>query len=114
MTPPKAPIAILGAGPSGLTLGRLLEVAKIPYIIFDLDESANSSGISQGGTLDIHANSGQMAGLACWTNSDQSPGTMRLSPLLMRLAKCTLVLNKKRRILPTSQRLIGRICEPFW
>lgn len=57
MTPP---IAILGAGPSGLTLGRLLELANIPYIIFERDISAAST-FTAGGTLDIHADSGQLA-----------------------------------------------------
>ncbi|CZT19871.1 related to tetracycline resistance protein from transposon Tn4351/Tn4400 [Ramularia collo-cygni] len=57
MTPP---IAILGAGPSGLLLARLLEVASIDYIIFERDASSeNSTG--SGGTLDIHSNSGQLA-----------------------------------------------------
>ncbi|KAI9704638.1 MAG: hypothetical protein M1820_005386 [Bogoriella megaspora] len=55
-----APIAILGAGPSGLTLGRLLEVAGIDYIIFERDE-LQSSIVGNGGTLDIHLGSGQVA-----------------------------------------------------
>ena len=57
MTPP---IAILGAGPSGLTLGRMLELANIGFVIFERDESATWP-VSQGGTLDIHAGSGQLA-----------------------------------------------------
>jgi 2-polyprenyl-6-methoxyphenol hydroxylase-like FAD-dependent oxidoreductase len=47
MTPP---IAILGAGPSGLALGRFLEVANIAYVIFERDESATWA-IGRGGTL---------------------------------------------------------------
>lgn len=57
MTPP---IAILGAGPSGLALGRFLEVANIAYIIFERDESATWA-IGRGGTLDLHKGSGQLA-----------------------------------------------------
>jgi 2-polyprenyl-6-methoxyphenol hydroxylase-like FAD-dependent oxidoreductase len=57
MTPP---IAILGAGPSGLALGRFLEVANIAYVIFERDESATWA-IGRGGTLDLHAGSGQLA-----------------------------------------------------
>lgn len=57
MTPP---ITILGAGPSGLALGRLLEVANIDYIIFERDESASRAN-ERGGTLDIHTGSGQLA-----------------------------------------------------
>jgi 2-polyprenyl-6-methoxyphenol hydroxylase-like FAD-dependent oxidoreductase len=58
MTPP---IAILGAGPSGLALGRLLEIANIAFVIFERDESAIVAAARQGGTLDIHADSGQVA-----------------------------------------------------
>ncbi|KIW80229.1 hypothetical protein Z517_06844 [Fonsecaea pedrosoi CBS 271.37] len=54
------PIAILGAGPSGLMLGRMLELANIDYIIFERDISGNETS-SRAGTLDIHANSGQVA-----------------------------------------------------
>lgn len=54
------PIAILGAGPSGLLLGRLLEVANIDYIVFERDVTPASGGGS-GGTLDIHTGSGQLA-----------------------------------------------------
>lgn len=57
MTPP---IAILGAGPSGLTLGRILELAGIDYVIFERDASA-SSAFRRGGTLDLNATSGQLA-----------------------------------------------------
>nr|POF26368.1 monooxygenase asqm [Quercus suber] len=56
------PIAILGAGPSGLALGRLLEVANIEYIIFERDISAAwAIGRSAGGSLDVHGDSGQLA-----------------------------------------------------
>lgn len=41
-------------------LGRLLENAYIDYIIFERDESANLSG-GQGGTLDLHVGTGQLA-----------------------------------------------------
>ncbi|KIW99155.1 uncharacterized protein Z519_00818 [Cladophialophora bantiana CBS 173.52] len=53
-------VAILGAGPSGLLLGRMLELANIAYIIFERDRSGNESS-SRAGTLDIHADSGQLA-----------------------------------------------------
>lgn len=57
-TPP--PIAILGAGPSGLALGRMLQNTNIDYTIFERDESPSSSG-QHGGTLDLHVGSGQLA-----------------------------------------------------
>ncbi|KAF5579607.1 tetracycline resistance [Fusarium pseudocircinatum] len=59
--PTKAPIAIIGAGPSGLTLARLLEINNIEFIIYERDQSPEPSFINQGGTLDIRASSGQLA-----------------------------------------------------
>lgn len=53
------PIAIIGGGPSGLTLGRLLEVAGIEYVVYESNESPDSH--RQGGSLDIHPGSGQLA-----------------------------------------------------
>ncbi|KAF5351153.1 hypothetical protein D9756_008282 [Leucocoprinus leucothites] len=55
----QARIAIIGGGPGGLTLARLLKLQNIPFRLFELDESSESR--SQGGTLDIHKGSGQMA-----------------------------------------------------
>jgi 2-polyprenyl-6-methoxyphenol hydroxylase-like FAD-dependent oxidoreductase len=58
----QAPIAIIGAGPSGLTLARLLELAGIAYVVFERDESATwADEYSYSGTLDIHKDSGQAA-----------------------------------------------------
>ena len=56
----KTPIAILGAGPSGLLFGRLLEKANIDYVIFERDDSRTPLTV-QSGTLDIHAEDGQVA-----------------------------------------------------
>jgi 2-polyprenyl-6-methoxyphenol hydroxylase-like FAD-dependent oxidoreductase len=56
-----APIAIVGGGPCGLTLARLLECAGIDYIVFERDASAVPEPGFQGGTLDIHGNTGQEA-----------------------------------------------------
>lgn len=50
-------IAILGGGPSGLALARLLECNKIDYIVYERDASSSTEG--QGGSLDIHGTSGQ-------------------------------------------------------
>lgn len=59
MTPP---IAILGAGPSGLTLGRLLHLAGIDFVIFERDVSpASAWGRGGSGTLDLHEGSGLLA-----------------------------------------------------
>ncbi|KAH7222511.1 uncharacterized protein BKA55DRAFT_627012 [Fusarium redolens] len=57
----KPSIAIIGAGPSGLTLARLLEINNIDYIVYERDETPEPKFINQGGTLDIHTSSGQLA-----------------------------------------------------
>ena len=56
MTPP---IAIIGAGPCGLTLARLLECQNIDYVVYERDETAASA--NAGGSLDIHQGTGQAA-----------------------------------------------------
>jgi 2-polyprenyl-6-methoxyphenol hydroxylase-like FAD-dependent oxidoreductase len=58
----QVPIAIIGAGPSGLTLARLLELAGIDYVVFERDDSATfSNECSSSGTLDIQRDLGQVA-----------------------------------------------------
>ncbi|KXT06959.1 hypothetical protein AC578_7243 [Pseudocercospora eumusae] len=52
-------IAILGAGPGGLTLARLLELKGFNYVVFERD--SHRSQRPQGGSLDIHVGSGQLA-----------------------------------------------------
>lgn len=52
-------IAIIGGGPCGLTLARLLERKGIDYVVYERDESDVS--VRRGGTLDIHAETGQLA-----------------------------------------------------
>ncbi|KAK3315398.1 hypothetical protein B0H66DRAFT_536266 [Apodospora peruviana] len=57
MTPPR--VAIIGAGPTGTMLARLLHLANIPVVIFEADASPNYR--SQGGTLDLHPPTGLAA-----------------------------------------------------
>lgn len=61
-------IAIIGAGPSGLTFARLLQVSKldqsVSITIFERDESP-SSRLFQGGTLDLHTDTGLAALRKC-------------------------------------------------
>ncbi|KAL2830980.1 hypothetical protein BJY01DRAFT_260680 [Aspergillus pseudoustus] len=62
--PKVPPIAIIGAGPSGLLLARLLELDHIDYVVFERDDSAtwnDDERPSSSGTLDIHKGSGQAA-----------------------------------------------------
>ncbi|KAL2208627.1 putative monooxygenase [Sarocladium strictum] len=62
MTTAQVPIAIIGAGPAGLTLARLLELANIAYMVFEKSTSADlTDEESRSGTLDIHRDSGQEA-----------------------------------------------------
>lgn len=56
-----APIAIVGGGPCGLTFARLLETAGIDYIVFERDASPENALQFQGGTLDLHGDTGQEA-----------------------------------------------------
>ncbi|MGW3288407.1 FAD-dependent oxidoreductase [Streptomyces sp. NPDC001002] len=53
------PIAIVGAGVGGLALARVLHVHGIEAAVFDLD--ASPAARTQGGMLDIHGDSGQVA-----------------------------------------------------
>jgi 2-polyprenyl-6-methoxyphenol hydroxylase-like FAD-dependent oxidoreductase len=55
-------IAIIGAGPSGLLFARLLEVNGLTdYTIYERDESSTPGQWQQGGSLDLHGPSGQLA-----------------------------------------------------
>ncbi|MEJ2856839.1 MULTISPECIES: FAD-dependent oxidoreductase [unclassified Saccharothrix] len=52
-------IAIVGAGPGGLALARVLHVHGIDAVVYERDPSRDARG--QGGMLDIHADTGQRA-----------------------------------------------------
>ncbi|KAI1139998.1 FAD/NAD(P)-binding domain-containing protein [Hypoxylon sp. FL0543] len=54
MSSPK--IAIIGAGPAGCMLGRILSLSNVPFTIFESDASPDYR--SQGGTLDLHPGTG--------------------------------------------------------
>lgn len=52
-------IGIVGGGPGGLTLARVLAARGLRATVFELDEHPRAR--AQGGSLDVHADSGQRA-----------------------------------------------------
>jgi 2-polyprenyl-6-methoxyphenol hydroxylase-like FAD-dependent oxidoreductase len=53
------PISIIGAGPGGLTCARILQRHGIAVTVYDRDPHPHAR--NQGGTLDLHADDGQIA-----------------------------------------------------
>jgi 2-polyprenyl-6-methoxyphenol hydroxylase-like FAD-dependent oxidoreductase len=52
-------IAIIGGGPGGLTLARILQLKDVEVKVYERESSIDDR--SQGGTLDLHVHSGQHA-----------------------------------------------------
>ncbi|MET7622667.1 NAD(P)/FAD-dependent oxidoreductase [Streptomyces sp. NPDC005408] len=57
--PANASISIIGAGPGGLTCARILQQRGIAVTVYDRDPGPDAR--NQGGTLDLHADNGQIA-----------------------------------------------------
>jgi 2-polyprenyl-6-methoxyphenol hydroxylase-like FAD-dependent oxidoreductase len=54
-------VAIIGAGPAGCTLARLIQCANAPIDVTIFESDASLSARSQGGTLDLHTDTGLAA-----------------------------------------------------
>ncbi len=69
-------VAIIGAGPGGLTLARLLQMRGVSVAVFERDSSRDSR--NQGATLDLHPESGlaalRAAGLMDAFRANYRPG----------------------------------------
>ncbi len=52
-------ISIIGAGPGGLTCARILQKYGLPVTVYDRDPHPHAR--NQGGTIDLHADDGQLA-----------------------------------------------------
>lgn len=66
----KPRIAIIGAGPSGCTLARLLLVSQVDVDIDIFESEASLDARTQGGTLDLHTSTGIAALKACGLYED--------------------------------------------
>ena len=73
-------IAIVGGGPGGLTLARLLEMAGVRVTVYERD--VNAAVRVQGATLDLHEESGlaalRQAGLMAAFEANYRPGADRV------------------------------------
>jgi 2-polyprenyl-6-methoxyphenol hydroxylase-like FAD-dependent oxidoreductase len=113
-------IAIIGGGPGGLTLANLLHRHNIPCTIYELESGPHVR--NQGGSLDLHAHSGQRAlreaglyeefkkyarpegdamklvtssGKVVWNENDEKPKTIETAnrPEIDRIALRNILLN---------------------
>jgi 2-polyprenyl-6-methoxyphenol hydroxylase-like FAD-dependent oxidoreductase len=96
-------IAIVGGGPGGLTLARLLQQAGVKVTVYERDQSRWAR--VQGSALDLHDNSGlaalEAAGLmdAFWANHRPDLNRLRLADALG-----TILYEHSRRMSGVGQR----------
>lgn len=79
-------IAIIGGGPGGLTLARVLQKHGVRATVFERERSANSR--SQGGSLDLHGESGLKA--------------LRVAGLFGEFLKCARYEGEQMRVIDKS------------
>ena len=53
------PVAIVGGGPGGLVLARILQLHQVPCRVYENEEAPTAR--NQGGSLDLHEGSGLLA-----------------------------------------------------
>ncbi|KAI0389303.1 salicylate hydroxylase [Xylariaceae sp. FL0594] len=100
-------IAIIGAGPAGLTLGCLLHRRGIPFTIYELrprpseeeemsaasgDSSSRATTVSQSGSLDLHPETGLAAIEACGLRAEFDARTVECTEEAMVADKDGTVL----------------------
>src|SRR6202020_1507249 len=96
-------IAIVGGGPGGLTLARLLQMRGADIAVYERDQSRSAR--VQGSALDLHENSGlaalEAAGLMdeFWANHRPDLDRLRLAD-----AKGTILHDHSRRTSGTGAR----------
>jgi 2-polyprenyl-6-methoxyphenol hydroxylase-like FAD-dependent oxidoreductase len=96
-------IAIIGAGPGGLTLGRLLQQSGAQVVVYERDHSRSAR--VQGSALDLHEESGlaalETAGLmeAFWANHRPDLDRLRLTD-----ARGTVLHDHARRMSGAGKR----------
>ena len=95
-------VAIIGAGPGGLTLARLLQMRGVSVAVFERDSSRDSR--NQGATLDLHPESGlaalRAAGLMDAFRANYRPG-----------ADALLIANEYAEVLYTDPSSQGHSAE---
>ena len=98
-------VAIIGGGPGGLTLARLLQLKDADVKVYERD--ANKDVRVQGATLDLHEESGlaalQKAGLMDAFKANYRPGAEKMRVVeIMQLSFMMNMLKKEKKLLAVN------------